>query len=81
MFDVPVKPANSNTGRKSFCFCTESNQQVSMLSQRLCLAQTLNKTPKTQYIQRDICADTQEQKEKDKNKFIRWVASQQALPL
>jgi len=43
------------------------------------LAQKPNKTPKTQYIQRDICANTQEQKAKRKNKFIRWVASQQAL--
>jgi hypothetical protein len=50
-----------------------------MLSQRLCLAQTLIKTPKTQYIQRDIRANTQEQKAKSKNNFIRWVASQQAL--
>ena len=78
-FDVPVKSDNSNTGRKSFCFCTESNQQVSMLSQRLCLAQTLIKTPKTQYIQRDICANTPKQKAKSKKKIIRWVASQQAL--
>jgi hypothetical protein len=45
------------------------------------LAQTLIKTPKTQYIQRDNCANTQEQKAKSKNKFIRWVASQQALSL
>ena len=37
-FDAPVKPDNSNIGHKSFCFCTESNQQVSTLSQRLCLA-------------------------------------------
>ena len=37
-FYIPVKSENSNTGRKSFCFCTESNQQESTLSQRLCLA-------------------------------------------
>jgi hypothetical protein len=37
-FGAPVKPDNSYTGHKSFCFCTESNQQVSTLSQRLCLA-------------------------------------------
>jgi hypothetical protein len=43
------------------------------------LAQTLIKTPKTQYIHRDIFANTQEQKAKSKNKFIHWVASEQAL--
>jgi hypothetical protein len=43
------------------------------------LAQTLNKTSKTQYIQSDNCAKTQEHKVKRKNKFIHWVASQQAL--
>jgi hypothetical protein len=36
--DIPVKSDKSNTGCKSFCFCKESNQQVSTLSQRLCLA-------------------------------------------
>jgi hypothetical protein len=48
-------------------------------SQRYCLAQTLIKTPNTQYIQRYNCAKTQEQTAKSKNKFIHWVASQQAL--
>jgi hypothetical protein len=47
--------------------------------QRYCLAQTLIKIPKTQYIQRDNYANIQEQKAKNKNKFIYWVASQQAL--
>jgi hypothetical protein len=43
------------------------------------LAQTLIKTQKTQSNQRGNCANTQEQKVKSKNKFIHWVASQQAL--
>jgi hypothetical protein len=47
--------------------------------QRYCLAQTLIKTPKTQYIQRDNCAKTQEQKAESKNNLIHWVASQQEL--
>ena len=76
---APVKKINSWTGRKSFYFENSINYTSSRSPQRYCLAERPNKTPQTQHIQRDICANTQEQKAKSKNKFIHWVASQQAL--
>ena len=50
-FDAPVKSGKLNTGGKSFCFCTELNQQVSTLSQRFYLALYWKKTYKTWLLQ------------------------------
>ena len=44
---TPVQNRNSSTGCKSFCFCTESSQLSSTLSQRLHLAHYSNKKYKT----------------------------------
>ena len=44
---VPVQKENSDTGHKSFYFCTEPNKHAFATSQRLNMAQKLKEKIKT----------------------------------